>query len=233
MLVIAMVMLTGACEPQPVGPPSVTSTRPRCPFDDGIVIYGGDSLVTQWPRWVPLPPELTPYNTARGGSAYTGNLTPDPDYGTIGSRILDDLDDCGNDVGAVVISGGHVDLSYGRSAEAVIESIGELDEALHARGVEAVFLEITPVSNAADWYTVHQVARQTINAWMATPGNLHGAVVDCSPVLETTPASDVLAPRYWNFIDAFGTIDLVHPNDAAYEAIGTCVQPAILAAVER
>ena len=65
---------------------------------------------------------------------------------------------------------------------------------------------------------------------MKTPGNLHATVVDCAPVLETTPGSDVLANRFWNYIDAFGTIDLVHPNDAAYEAIGTCIQPAVLAA---
>ncbi len=232
-VVMVAAIVAGACEPQPIGPPSVPSTRPRCPFDTNVVIYGGDSLVTQWPRWVPLPLDLTPYNTAKGGSAYTGNLTTDPDFGTIGSRVLDDLDACGNDVGAVVIGGGLNDLSYGMSADAVIESIAELDDELHDRGIEAVFLGITPVSNATDWYAAHQTARQAINTWMATPGNLHGTPVDCVPFLETTPGSDVLAPRYWNFVDAFGTIDLVHPNDAAYEAIGTCVQPAILAAVER
>ncbi len=219
-----------ACAPEPTGPPAVTSTRPMCPFDDSMVIFGGDSLVTQWPRWVPLPSTLTPYNTAKGGSAYTGNLTPDPDFGTIGSRVLDDLDDCGNDVGTVVISGGHVDLSYGRTAAEVIAAIDQLDEALYQRGVHAVFLAIVPVSNATDWYTAHQGARQQVNAWMKTPGNLHATVVDCAPVLETTPGSDVLANRFWNYIDAFGTIDLVHPNDAAYEAIGTCIQPAVLAA---
>lgn len=230
--ITAMLSVVG-CVPESAGPPSVTWTRPPCPFGSNIVAFGGDSLVTQWPRFVPLPSDVMPYNTAKGGSAYTGNLTTDPNYGTIGSRIIDDLNACGSGIGAVVLSGGHVDLSYGRTAEQVIASIDDLDQQLYDRGVHAVFLAITPVSADADWYVHFQSKRQAINAWMTTPGNMHGTVVDCAPQLESSPGSDALAQKYWNYIDAFGTIDLVHPNDAAYAVIGTCIQPAVLAALGR
>lgn len=220
-----------ACAPEPPAPPLVPSTRPACPFDGDTVIFGGDSLATQWARWVDLPPSVPSLTTARGGSAFTGNLTSDPDFGTIGSRILDELDDCGDDIGAVVVGGGDVDLSYGASAQELIASIRELDAELHARGVAAVFLQIPPVSNATEWYAAHQTARQAVNGWMSTTGNLHGTAVDCAPALEDTPGSDALARRYWGFIDIFGTVDLVHPNNDAYAAIGTCLLPAVLAAV--
>ena len=229
-MLVAALLMVAACAPGPTGPDAIASTRPYCPFDRKVVIYGGDSLVSKWPAYVTLPSDLVPYNTAKGGSMYSRNTSPDPAFGTVGSRMLDDFDACGNDVGVAVISGGAVDLSWGVSAGEVITAIDALDEQLHARGIPTVFLTITPVSNATLWFPAHQNDRRAVNTWMTTPGNLYGTVVDCGPTLESSPGSDALAPKYWNYTDMLGTIDLLHPNEAGFAAVAACIQPTILTA---
>ena len=69
-----------------------------------------------------------------------------------------------------------------------------------------------------------------MNSWMTTPGNPYGTVADCGPAIESSPGSDVLATQFWNYTDWFGTIDLLHPNEAGFEAVADCIQPTILAA---
>lgn len=228
----ALLLMGVACAPGPTGPEAVSSVRPYCPFDDDVVIYGGDSLTTKWPAYVTLPTDAAPYNTAKGGSMYSRNYLPDPAFGTTGSRVLAELDACSDDIGVAVYSGGGVDLSFGISGNEVIDAIDLLDQAMHARGVDTVFVTMTPVSDATVWFPAHQADRKAINTWMTTPGNLHGTVVDCGPALESAPGSDVLAHRFWNYTDIFGTVDILHPNEAGYEAIAACAQPAILAALE-
>lgn len=230
LLAVATMLTVTACGPQTPGPDAINWQRPYCPLDSKVVVYGGDSLVTKWPAYITLPPDLVPYNTAKGGLMYSRNVTPDPTWGTVGSNVIDDLDECGNNIGAAVFSGGAVDLSWGISGNEVIGAIQQLDTELYNRGVHAVFLTITPVSDATPWFPAHQVDRQAVNNWMKTPGNMHGTVVDCGPVLESSPGSDILATKYWNYTDVFGTIDLLHPNEAAYAAIAECITPAILAA---
>lgn len=227
---IAALLTGAACAPQATGPEAIDWQRPYCPFDDKVVVYDGDSLVTKWPAWVDLPAGHAPYNTARGGSFYSRDISPE--LKAIGSRVLADLDECGNGIGAAVISGGAVDLSWGVSASEVITALDALDQKLQARGVPTVFLTITPVSDGTPWVAAHQADRQTINNWMRTPGNLHGTVVDCASVLESAPGSDVLAKKYWNYTDWLGTIDILHPNDAGFEVVADCIQPSILAALD-
>ena len=229
-MLVTAVLLAAACTPGPTGPDALSSTRPYCPFDSNVVVYGGDSLVAKWPAYIQLPAGLVPYNTAKGGSMYSRNTSPDPEFGTVGSRVLADLDACGNDIAVAVFSGGAVDLSWGVSGGEVITAIDALDEQLHARGVPAVFLTITPVSNATLWFPAHQADRQAVNNWMKTPGNMYGTVVDCGPSIESSPGSDALAPKYWNYTDMFGTIDLLHPNEAGFAAIADCITPTVLAA---
>jgi hypothetical protein len=231
-MLVAASLLVGACTPGPTGPEAVSSTRPYCPFDNKVVIYGGDSLVTKWPAYVALPTDLVPYNTAKGGTMYSRDVSPDHQFGTVGSRVLAELDACGNDVGVAVFSGGAVDLSIGLPAGEVIGAIDALDERMHDRGVPTVFLTMTPVSDATVWFPAHQTDRRAINSWMTTPGNLHGMVVDCGSAIESSPGSDVLAPKFWNYTDLFGTIDLVHPTEAGFKAVAECIQPAILAAAD-
>lgn len=230
-VLVVTVLMGAACVPSPTGPDAISSTRPYCPFDDKVVIYGGDSLVSKWPAYITLPADREPYNTAKGGSMYSRNVSPDPDFGSVGSRVLDELDACGNDIGVAVFSGGAVDLSWGVSAGEVTTAIDSLDEQMHARGVPTVFLTITPVSDATLWFPAHQADRRAINTWMTTPGNLHGTVVDCGPALESSPGSDALATEFWNYTDMFGTIDLLHPNEAGFEAVAACIRPAVLAAL--
>jgi len=228
-MLAAAVLIATACTP-PQGPDAISSTRPYCPFDSKVVIYGGDSLVSKWPAYIQLPSDLVPYNTAKGGSMYSRNTSPDPEFGTVGSRMLKDFDDCGNDVGVAVISGGAVDLSWGITAGEVVTAIDQLDAALHARGIRTVFLTITPVADATLWFPAHQADRQFVNNWMKTPGNLDATVVDCASAIESSPGSDRLAPKYWNYSDFVGgTIDLLHPNEAGFAAIADCITPTVLA----
>ena len=229
-LMVAVMALLTACGPQTPGPDAIDWKRPYCPFDQNLVLFGGDSLTTKWPAYIPLPSGMTRYNTAKGGLMYSRNVTLDPTFGTIGSNLIDDLDECGNGIGAAVFGGGGVDLSWGISGGEVIAAIDALDEEMYARSIPTIFVTMTPVSDATPWNAAHQADRKAVNAWMTTPGNLHATVVDCSPALESAPGSDVLAQQYWNLTDVFGTVDLLHPNEAGYAAIAACVRPAILTA---
>ena len=73
------------------------------------------------------------------------------------------------------------------------------------------------------------IVTSAINTWMTTPGNMFGTVVNCSPFLESSPGSDILARPYW-LTDDFGTVDTVHLNAAGYQSMAACAEPAILAA---
>jgi lysophospholipase L1-like esterase len=231
-MVVVATLVGAACAPQPTGPDAINSVRPYCPFDDKLVIYGGDSLVTKWPAYITLPSDLVPYNTAKGGSLMSRDVHPEGGFGTVGSRVLAELDQCGNDIGVAVFGGGAIDISIGLSTAEITAAFTALDEQLYARGVPAVFLTITPVSNNTEWFPAHQTQRQAINAWMKTPGNLHGTVVDCASAIESAPGSDILAPQYVNITDFFGTIDLLHPNEAGFAAIAACIQPTVIATAE-
>ena len=194
--IVLVAIIATACGPQPTGPTTtlLPASPPYCPFDAHLVMFGGDSLATQWPNDVTLTSGTTAFNTAVGGSAYGGSYTSGVD--TIGDRVLAQLNNCGNDVAVAALSGGVNDISQGQPVATAIAGIRALDVELHARGVHAVFLTIHPVPDTTAWFAANQSRRRQINTWMTTPGNMFGTVVNCSPFLESSPGSDILARPY-------------------------------------
>ena len=116
--VVAIILLTAACTPTASGG---AAKPPYCPFDSHLVLFGGDSLSGQWPQYVTYRPGDVGFNVSVGGAAYggvywAGNFT-------IGDYVRDQLNACGNSVGAVVLSGVVNDISQAQPASAAIAGI--------------------------------------------------------------------------------------------------------------
>lgn len=231
LLTAVVIASAAACAPATSGPQSISITPPYCPFDIHLAMYGGDSIAGHWPGWITLPANDSAFNTARGGSSFGGNYTSDPTMDTIGARVLTQLNTCGNNIGAVAISGGLNDLTEGQAPSVAINAIQSLDATLYARGVHTVMLKIHPIPQGTPTELAVQAHRQAVNTWMSTPGNLHATVVDCTSVLESSPGSDTLNYEYWTF-ENIVTVDPVHMNDAGYAAMGHCAQTAISNALQ-
>jgi lysophospholipase L1-like esterase len=109
-------------------------------------------------------------------------------------------------------------------------AVVELDEWLAARGIDAVWLGIHPFPHSSP-YRAHEARRVEYNEWLAAPGNVGGAGIDCTPVLQDPARPGTMNPAYWKIVDLFGNPDGLHPNTQGYTAMAECVKPLLLDAL--
>ena len=216
------------CTSSPTVPPGELpygGTPEYCPYDDLVVQSNGDSIGVGYTNMLRLPAQYSLFNAAQGAATFTLSFS----VPLISERVQQWIEQCGNP-GVVVIEGGIIDLTYGVPLEAIEAAVTQLSDWLEARGVPTVWLGIHPFPKVSP-YMAHNANRQAYNEWLTTPGNVWGAAVDCTPVLEDPANPGTMNPAYWKIVDLFGSPDGLHPNTAGYTTMAECVKPLILDAL--
>jgi lysophospholipase L1-like esterase len=216
------------CTSSPTVPPGELpygGTPEYCPYDDLVVQSNGDSIGVGYTNMLRLPAQYSLFNAAQGAATFTLSFS----VPLISERVQQWIEQCGNP-GVVVIEGGIIDLTYGVPLEAIQAAVTQLSDWLEARGVPTVWLGIHPFPKVSP-YMAHNANRQAYNEWLTTPGNVWGAAVDCTPVLEDPANPGTMNPAYWKIVDLFGSPDGLHPNTAGYTTMAECVKPLILDAL--
>ena len=220
---VTMAVVGGCTTPAPTE--EVFYIAPEyCPYDSLIVQFNGDSLGAGISREVELP-GYSKFEASQGASTYT----IDVQVPTIATRVKQWIDQCGTP-GALLVEGGIIDIVWPKPLSEIQAELTSLSDYLEARDVPTVWLGVTPFPGISD-YQVHNPARIAFNDWLTTPGNLWGTGIDCTSAIADPAYPEVMAPRYWEIVDIFGTPDGLHPNHAGYVAIADCVEPHLLAAL--
>jgi len=114
------------------------------------------------------------------------------------------------------------DPSDVRTAEDLIFAYRQLISRAHARGVKLIGGTINPFEgvDVPGYYSESKEAvRQTVNKWIRTSGSFDG-VIDFDAVLRDPDHPTRLLPR-------FASEDLLHPNDAGYQAMADAIDLAL------
>lgn len=196
---------TGCWTPPP--PPGAT-----CPFAANTIQLNGDSNGTQLPQYLDVAGHVV-FNGAQGGAAFS----VDTGVPTIGSRVRQYLTDCGRPA-AIVIEGSTNDFSHQRTSEQIVDAVSELDQFLVSQDLTVVWTTMHPVPNNGSWTPAMLDARTEYNAWLTTPGNVSGTVVDVTAALDAEADPGWLDPAYYEIVDVLGNPDPLHVNQAGYQA---------------
>lgn len=114
-----------------------------------------------------------------------------------------------NDLGVAVRDGGQPESGP------VIAGLEQVVKRAHARGLRVIGGTITPYKGSTYFSDTGERARQEINAWIRTPGNVDG-VADFDAAVRDKSDPLVIA-------QSLHSGDFLHPNDAGYRAMGDAV----------
>lgn len=223
--VVISISAVAGCTAYPTEEPIYNVAPEHCPYTPEVVQFNGDSLGAGISRQVDLP-GYSKFEASQGSAGWTfqGRFAP------IGERVKEWIDQCGVP-GALMIQGGIIDLVIGVPVEKIKAAVLELSDWLEARGVPTVWVGFSPFPAVSDYSRYFTPARIAFNDWLATPGNVWGTGVDCTPAVSDPWAPEVLAPRFWKIVDIFGNPDGLHPNKDGYVALADCAEPHLLAAL--
>ena len=107
------------------------------------------------------------------------------------------------------------------SADDLIAGYVQMIERAHAHGIKVYGATLTPYVGAGYASPAGEAVRQTVNAWIRTPGKFDG-VIDFDKVT-VDPAKPGV------FLPAFDSGDQLHPGDAGYKAMGDSVDLGLFA----
>jgi len=105
-----------------------------------------------------------------------------------------------------------------RTPEELIDAYRQLISRAHAQGIKLIGATISPCEGVIipGYYSESKEAtRQTVNKWIRSSGSFDG-VIDFDAVLHDPERPSRLLPR-------FASKDLLHPNDAGYEAMANAI----------
>ena len=105
-----------------------------------------------------------------------------------------------------------------RTPEELIDAYRQLISRAHAQGIKLIGATISPCEGVIipGYYSESKEAtRQTVNKWIRSSGSFDG-VIDFDAVLRDPEHPSRLLPR-------FASKDLLHPNDAGYEAMANAI----------
>jgi hypothetical protein len=109
--------------------PAPDAIPPRCPFDRTMTMVVGDSVATEWYRYMVWPQGITVFSTSYGGSGYTmTDLSVN-----MGQRVQRQIDACGTKLGNVFLSAGIADLAIGQRIEPLEAAVTSLSETCGSR----------------------------------------------------------------------------------------------------
>jgi lysophospholipase L1-like esterase len=130
-----------------------------------------------------------------------------------------------NDIGfpGAELGGQHLaDPNDIRTPADLIGAYRQLISRAHARGIKLIGATITPFEgvDVPGYYSGSKEAvRQAVNKWIRTSGAFDG-VIDFDAVLRDPEHPSRLLPR-------FASEDLLHPNDAGYQAMADAIDLAL------
>jgi len=107
------------------------------------------------------------------------------------------------------------------TADDLIAGYAQMIERAHAHGIKVYGATLTPYVGAGYASPAGEAVRQTVNAWIRTPGKFDG-VIDFDKVT-VDPAKPGV------FLPAFDSGDQLHPGDAGYKAMGDSVDLGLFA----
>jgi len=205
--------------------PAPDAIPPRCPFDRTMTMVVGDSVATEWYRYMVWPQGITVFSTSYGGSGYTmTDLSVN-----MGQRVQRQIDACGTKLGNVFLSAGIADLAIGQPIEPLEAAVTSLSESLRIQGIPATWLTITPFSDYnRPGGDVRDTNRVAFNSWLTTPGNVTGRVIDCSASVADPARPTFLNPQYYKWVGILQA-DNFHLSDEGYQAYAACISAAIAA----
>jgi lysophospholipase L1-like esterase len=107
------------------------------------------------------------------------------------------------------------------TADRLIESLGQLVDRAHARGVKVMGGTLMPMSGLWLYNAETEAMRQTVNDWIRTSGKFD-AVADFDAATRDPDQPTRLLP-------AFDSGDHIHPNDAGNAAMADAIDTAVFA----
>jgi len=118
------------------------------------------------------------------------------------------------------------DIGGGASAAQVTAAMQQVIERVHARGLRIVGGTLFPLArpDRAKWTARYDAVRQGVNTWIRTEAKFDG-VIDFDRLMSTGPLYDGIP----SLQPEFACNDDVHPNPAAYRAMGEFVDLTLFA----
>lgn len=222
-LVAALVLVATACPAQPStgGPTTTPTTTPSsCVASNAIPLFG-DSNGTQLPQYIHLDGHPV-VSEAQGGSTLTeeGRATSfargNPDLPTIVTRVHDYFAACPVPV-ALFIQGSTNDWGNEVGSDTVIDTVSDLNAYLSSFNVPTFWISMHPVPHNGSW-TAAQIENMTAyNAWLLTPGNVTGTVINSALPLQDPGDVGWLNPAYYSYKTIFA-VDPLHMSQSGYAA---------------
>jgi lysophospholipase L1-like esterase len=126
----------------------------------------------------------------------------------------------------VIFLQGMNDIGGGASAAQVTAAMQQVIDRVHARGLRIVGGTLFPLArpDRAKWTAPYDAVRQAVNTWIRTQAKFDG-VIDFDRLMSTGPLYDGIP----SLKPEFACNDDVHPNPAAYRAMGEFVDLALFA----
>ena len=127
----------------------------------------------------------------------------------------------------VVFLQGMNDIGGGASAAAVTSAMQQVIDRVHAKGLKIIGGTLFALArpDRAKWTAPYEAVRQDVNTWIRTQANFDG-VIDFDRFMSVGPVYDGVP----SLKPEFACDDNVHPNPAAYRAMGESVNLGLFTA---